>query len=732
MGWFDEQIKQREISDREIMEDAFMEVANAVMGVRIASTGKHNVKNTMFAIDDILKYFRFKSIELKEGIESLDDALEYALRPHGIMRRNVKLEKGWYHNAFGPMLGFLKENDMPVALLPKSIRGYYYTNPKTGKKVTVNRRSASELSDEAICFYRPLPLKELKMVDLIVYLLRCISFEDIVMVAAATTIMAIIGLVMPGVTKALTGPVLNGNNTSLLLSMAVFTVMITVSTQLFDAAYSVINTRITTKTALAVESAVMARLLSLPANFFRRFSSGELYSRANSINSLCNMFLGFGFSLGLTSISSLLYFKQLFDFAPELWIPALIVVISTVVITVITSFVQIRISKQQMLVSAGNSGLMYALISGIQKIKLAGAERRAYSKWLSLYAKESRYLYNPPAILKLSRVILLAISLIGNIVLYYLGVKFKVGQSNYMAFNMSFGLVMGGFSSLCNLGLSFARIRPILEMAEPILKEKPEVAENREIITGVRGKIELNNVSFKYDENGENIIDNLSININPGDYIAIVGKTGCGKSTLVRLLLGFEKPQKGAIYYDDRNIETIDLKSLRKHIGTVIQSGSLFQGDIFSNIAIASNSLTLDEAWEAAEIAGIADDIRAMPMGMNTCITEGQGGVSGGQKQRIMIARAIASKPKILIMDEATSALDNITQKQISESLDKLNMTRIVIAHRLSTIRNCNRILVLENGKIIEEGNYEELLSKKGFFYELVERQRIEEESVAE
>ena len=732
MGWFDEQIKQREISDQEVMEDAFMEVANAVMGVRTAGADRHSVKNTMFAIDDLLKYFRRKPVELKDGIDSLDDALEYVLRPHGIMRRNVKLVKGWYRNAFGPMIGFLKETDAPVALLPRTVRGYYYTDPKTGKKVTVNRRSASHICDDAICFYRPLPLKELKMGDLIAYLFRCISFDDIVMVAAATTIMSVIGLVMPGVTKALTGPVLNGQNTGLLLSMAAFTVMITISTQLFDAAYSIINTRITTKTSLAVESAVMARLLSLPANFFRRFSSGELYSRANAINSLCNMFLGFVFSLGLTSISSLLYFKQLFDFAPELWVPALIIVIATVVITVITSFTEIRISKQQMMVSANNSGLMYALITGIQKIKLAGAEKRAFSKWLSLYAKESRYLYNPPAILKLSRVILLAISLIGNIILYYIGVKCKVGQSNYMAFNMSFGLVMGGFSSLCSLALSFARIRPILEMAEPILKEKPEVAENREIITGLRGKIELNHVSFKYDEKSENIIDNLSLKINPGDYIAIVGKTGCGKSTLVRLLLGFEKPQKGSVYYDDRNIETIDLKSLRRHIGTVIQSSGLFQGDIFSNIGIASNNLTMEEAWEAAEIAGIADDIRAMPMGMNTCITEGQGGVSGGQKQRIMIARAIASKPKILIMDEATSALDNITQKQISEALDKLNMTRIVIAHRLSTIRNCNRILVLESGKIIEEGTYEELLVQKGFFYELVERQRIEEESVTE
>ncbi|MBQ9322389.1 MAG: ATP-binding cassette domain-containing protein, partial [Eubacterium sp.] len=220
----------------------------------------------------------------------------------------------------------------------------------------------------------------------------------------------------------------------------------------------------------------------------------------------------------------------------------------------------------------------------------------------------------------------------------------------------------------------------------------------------------------------------FSLKIRSGDYIAIVGKTGCGKSTLVRLLLGFEKTDKGAIYYDGRDINSVDLRSLRKKMGVVTQNGDLFQGDIFSNITISAPQLTLDEAWEAAEIAGIADDIRDMPMGMHTLISEGQGGISGGQKQRLMIARAVAPKPKILIFDEATSALDNKTQKQVSEALDQLKCTRIVIAHRLSTIRHCNRILVMDGGKIIEDGTYEELIAQKGTFAELVERQRLDTE----
>ena len=263
-------------------------------------------------------------------------------------------------------------------------------------------------------------------------------------------------------------------------------------------------------------------------------------------------------------------------------------------------------------------------------------------------------------------------------------------------------------------------------MAKPLMDAEPEISEGKEVVSSLHGAIELNNVYFRYDESMPMIIDNLSLKIRPGEYVAIVGTTGCGKSTLMRLLLGFEKPLKGAIYYDGKDMSKLDLKSLRRKIGTVMQDGKLFQGDIFSNIVISAPQLLLKDAWEAAEIASIADDIRAMPMGMFTFVSEGQGGISGGQRQRLMIARAVAPKPRILMFDEATSALDNVTQKKVSDAIDSLKCTRIVIAHRLSTIRHCSRIIVLDKGKIIEEGTYEELIEKKGFFSELVARQRID------
>ena len=348
-------------------------------------------------------------------------------------------------------------------------------------------------------------------------------------------------------------------------------------------------------------------------------------------------------------------------------------------------------------------------------------------EWANLYAEGAKLEYNPPLFVKYNGVISTTIGLVGTVVMYYFSVESGVSVSDYYAFNSAYGMLSGAFTSLAGMALTFATIKPIMEMAKPLLDVEPEVSEGKQQITDVSGNIEINNLSFRYSEKSPYVIDGLNLTIRPGQYVAIVGKTGCGKSTLMRLLLGFETPEKGSIYYDGKDIANIELRSLRRKIGVVMQSGSLFMGDIYSNIVISAPELTLDEAWEAAEKAGIADDIRKMPMGMHTLIAEGAGGISGGQKQRIMIARAIAPKPKILMLDEATSALDNITQKIVSESLDKEKCTRIVIAHRLSTIKQCDRIIVLDKGHIIEDGTYEELINNNGYFAELVDRQRIGE-----
>jgi NHLM bacteriocin system ABC transporter ATP-binding protein len=610
--------------------------------------------------------------------------------------------------------------------LPGTIYGYYFKDPATGKRTRITRKTARLFSREALCFYQPLPMKKLGIPDLLKYMKNSITYGDLVVIVLATLAVQLVGMIEPRVYSLVTGKILEGHNMNLMAGVGVFLLTSAFAAQLIGLVRSLLMQRINTKTSQAVQASVMMRILSLPVSFFRRYSSGELSSRAGSVNSLCSMMLNNILSIGLSSLLSLLYVAQIFSFAPALVWPSLLIILATVVMSLAVSFVQIGISRKRMKLSAEEQGMSYAVMNGIQKIRLSGSEKRVFARWGRLYAKGAQLEYNPPLFLKINTVITTAISLIGTIVLYYLAIQTNVGVSQYYAFTAAYGRVMGAFSALAGIAVSVASIRPVLEMAEPILKAEPEVAADKQPVDRVTGHIEMSHVSFRYEENTPYVLNDLSLDIKAGEYVAIVGRTGCGKSTLVRLLLGFEKPEKGGIFYDRHDLNSIDPRSLRKHIGVVIQNGQLFQGDIFSNITISAPDLTLDEAWEAAEMAGIAQDIREMPMGMQTLISEGQGGISGGQKQRLMIARAVAPKPSILIFDEATSALDNKTQKQVSGALDKLNCTRIVIAHRLSTIRNCDRILVMDKGTIIEEGTYDDLIAQNGHFAELVARQRLD------
>ena len=726
MGWFDEQIRQRKQNDDDVFADSFVNMAAAVLGSKVTGSLSDGSAAAKSAIDEILKYYHVKSREVPDNIKDTNEQLEYLMRPYGIMRRTVRLEKGWYRDAVGAMLGVMKESGRVVALIPAGFSGYCYIDPDSGKKIKINRRNQRLFDTEAIAFYKPFPLKKIGLGSVAKYIAETLSAADFALIALATLALSLIGMLSPKLNNILFAAVLPSGSVRLLLSIAVFTVSVSVSSLLISATKEMITARINTKMSVSVQAAAMMRIMSLPADFFKGYGSGDLSSRAAHISSLCNMLVSAVLTTGLTSAFSLIYISQIFIYAPVLVVPAIAVILATVAFSLISSFAQMRISKKQMELSAKESGMSYALISGIQKIKLAGAEKRAFARWGNLYAQNAKLTYNPPAFIKLNSVISLAISLIGNIVMYAAAVKSGVSVADYYAFGTAYGMVSGAFMSLAGMALTVAQIKPILETVQPFFNTVPEISEGKEVITRLSGGIELTNVSFRYNENMPLILDNMSLKIRPGQYVAIVGKTGCGKSTLMRLLLGFEKPQKGAVYYDGRDIERIDLKSLRRRIGVVMQNGKLFSGDIYSNIVISAPWLTQSDAWDAAEKAGIAEDIRRMPMGMNTIISEGSGGISGGQRQRLMIARAIAPKPKILMLDEATSALDNLTQKRVSESLDSLKCTRIVIAHRLSTIKQCDRILVLDGGKITEDGTYDELIAQNGVFAELVERQRLD------
>ena len=726
MGWFDEQIKQRKRNDDAIFSEAFVGIADAVLGSRQASIYSTEEEKAEDAIGEILKYYHVKPREVPASVKGLNDRLEFLLRPYGIMRRRVKLEKGWYKDAIGAMLTTRKDDGTAAALIPKGLGGYVYFDNLTGKWVKITQKDESLFEEEGICFYKPFPLKKLTIPALLRYVLNCLSPADLSLVALATLAVSLVGLLMPKLNNLLFGTVVESGQLRMLIGIAVFLISAGISRLLFGAVKTLVVERVNTKINLSVQAATMMRILSLPADFFKKYSSGDLASRTGYLQSLCSMLVSAVLNTGLTSVFSLLYISQIFVYAPMLVVPALSITLVTLAFTLVTTFSQMRLTRQQMELASKESGMSYALITGIQKIKLSGAEKRAFARWAALFSKRLAMTANPPMFLRANAAISTAISLTGTIVMYYFALKSGISVAEYYAFNTAYGMMSGAFLSLAGIASTVARLKPVLDMAKPLMETVPEVSEGKVVIDRLSGGIELNNVSFRYNDNMPMVIDDLSLKIRPGQYVAIVGATGCGKSTLMRLLLGFEKPQKGAVYYDGKDLNAIDLKSLRRKIGVVMQDGKLFQGDIFSNITISAPQLTLKEAWEAAEMAGVAEDIRRMPMGMHTIISEGSGGISGGQRQRLMIARAIAPKPKILMFDEATSALDNLTQKTVSDSLDKLKCTRIVIAHRLSTIRHCDRILYLEKGKILEDGTYDALIARGGKFAQLVERQRLD------
>ncbi len=726
MGWFDEQIKQRKQSDDQLFEEAFVRIADAVLGTRMSAAYASDEVRASGEIGEILKYYKVKPQEVPDTVKGLDDHLEFLLRPHGIMRRNVQLDKGWYRHAIGAMLGRRRDDGSVVALIPRGLTGYAYFDAAQARWIRITRQTEALFDDEAICFYKPFPLRKLTVPALMRYIVDGLDTADLVLVALSALAVSLVGLLTPRLTNLLFGQVAHSGSLRLLLAITSFMISVSVSQLLLQSVSSLLTERIHTKLNLSVQAATMMRILSLPADFFKQHSSGELASRAQHIQNLCRMLVSAALNTGLTSVFSLLYITQIFAFAPTLVVPALTIILVTLAFTIITTLYQTKITQKQMELSAQESGMSYALITGIQKIKLSGAEKRAYARWSDLYARQVAALYNPPMFLRANAALSTAISLTGTLVMYYMAIRSDMGVADYYAFNSAYGMVSGAFLSLSGIAMTIAQFKPVMTMAKPLLEAVPEVSEGKQVIDRITGAIEVNNVSFRYREDMPLILDNLSLKIRPGQYVALVGATGCGKSTLMRILLGFEKPQKGAVYYNGKDLNTIDLKSLRRKIGVVMQNGKLFQGDIFSNITISAPNLTVDQAWEAVEMAGVAEDIRRMPMGMHTIISEGSGGISGGQRQRLLIARAIAPKPKVLMFDEATSALDNITQKTVSDSLEKLKCTRIVIAHRLSTIRRCDRIIYLEKGKIVEDGTYDELIALNGRFAELVERQRLD------
>lgn len=719
MAKYNERIKSRKESNQKAFKSSFLDLAGA----------KKDTKQERedFIVSQLLDYFKIQGIEIPTHVNTLSEKIEYLTNIGLFVGRKITLNGMWHLDYREPLLVFTKDTNTPILLIPRGGSTYYYISYKTGKKVIGTMVMARKLKEEAYVFYKPLPSHKLTLREYFRFFRKSVRIMDFVWVVAFSLVATGVGMLLPYIMKILTGEVVQNENFEAFRTVSIYLIGAGLGYVLIKSTQAFMNARIAIKIEKLMQEATMMRLLSLPPSFFKKYSTGELASRFASVSALSQLIFNGVFLTFLSALMSFAYLTQIVQFAPSLVFPVILILVLTMIFNVLISLIQINVSKKQMRLSAKENGTSYAIISGIQKIRLAGAEKRAFARWARDYAKSSKPLYNPPLIIRLSAAISLTITLVGQIIIYIIASKNNIDVSSFMAFTASFGSLSAAAASASEISNTLARVRPVLDMARPILEAEQEDNEDKKIIETLNGNIKLDHLTFKYEQNERNVLDDITLEIKEGEYVAIVGKTGCGKSTLVRLLLGFEKPTSGTIYYDENDINDLNLQSLRSKIGTVTQNGGIFHADIMSNILITAPHLKEEDAWEAATIAGIASDIRKMPMKMMTVISEGQGGISGGQKQRIMIARAIVNKPKILIFDEATSALDNITQTSIAESISKLNCTRIVIAHRLSTIKHCDRIIYMEDGKIKESGNYNELIERKGKFFELVERQRLDE-----
>ena len=728
INFMESQIEARAKQDADIAEHAYAELAASVSNPRTAPRfDAGDVEQADGAARACLKYIGVTPGDVPEGMDDINDRIDWLCRPSGTMRRTVRLEDGWHKTAFGAMLGQLDTGES-MALIPRGVSGYSYLEPGTGRKRKITREVAARIGEEAVLFYRPLPMRPLSVRDLAAFIFRTFDRNDYLLVLAAALAVTLFGLVPAWANQIAFGVVAPSGQAGLILPVAALLLGAAVSTALIGACRNLVMARVSTKLEVAAEAATFARVLALPSSFFKEYASGDLATRVATVTALTQELASMLLGSGLSTILSIVYIFQIGAYAPALMLPALAIAVIQAALTVFSTYVTVRFAKETMEASAKLSGEVTALLNGVQKIKLAGAEERAFAKWAHGYAAYARPAYNRPALVNALPAIVGLVGLIGNIAIYYLAATSHVSVANYMAFNASYGQVTAAIMALAGVAGQIAQIRPMLDMVAPILEAEPETVADKPSVQSLTGGIEVSGVSFRYGDDQPYVLQDLSFKVRPGEYVALVGASGCGKSTIMRLMLGFEKPERGSILYGPHDISKVDLRSLRQHVGVVMQDGQLFMGDIASNITISAPTATLDDAWDAAEVAGIAEDIRKMPMGMQTLVTEGGGGVSGGQRQRLMIARAVCGQRRILMLDEATSALDNKTQKHVSDSLEALKCTRIVVAHRLSTVRHCDRILVVEGGRIAEEGTYEELIEMDGIFADLVERQRLDKE----
>ena len=672
-------------------------------------------------------------------------AVEEAASGLGLRSRRVLLDGRWWGEAGTPMLARLaerrsapREGDEPragvtgwVALVPRPFSGYRMlaVDPADGGALEwpVNEDTARRLAPFAFAFHRSFAPRPLGTLDVLRFGFAHARL-DIGAILATGLLAALAGLLTPVATGRLIDRAIPSGSASLTLAIIAGLAAAGLAALALEVLRALATMRFEARTSVAIQAAVLDRLIGAPARFFRAFSSGDLAMRLGAVSAVQRTVTGAAIGTFVAGIFLTANVALMLAYSPALTAAALGVVAVAAVFSVTIGILRLGIGRRIEAADGRLSAMSFEYFAGIAKLRAAAAESRAFTNWLARY-REFRDLNRRSAGLANLESVLLAILQPAAAVLV-LWLAWQLAQApaaraltvgDFVAFQAAMFGLLAGVNGIVATAIALAALAPVWERAKPILATPPEDAVRGRIRHEPQGAIDFVGVSFAYP-GGPEVLTGIDLSIRPGEFVAIVGASGSGKSTLLRLLLGFEFPTSGTVRFDGRVLQALDLRTLRGRIGTVLQGGRLWAGDILANI-VGATRLTVDDAWTAARAAGLAADIEAMPMGMYTLVGEGVSTLSGGQRQRVLIARALAGQPRILLLDEATSALDNLSQAAVLETLEGLEATRVVIAHRLATVRNADRIVVLERGRIVQSGTFAELSAAPGPFAAMLARQ---------
>lgn len=735
-----ERLRRQQLADRATMQAAIASLATTLEDRRDATRvpvpgpddGEKEEESLIPAFRLVATAQGIPTVGLRRSHDYLQhkDPIAALARGARVRTRRVALRAGWWKHDNGPLLARMAERKRAVALIPLPAGGYEMVDPFARTQVKVDAAVAEQLGPFAHSMYRPFSPEPLDARALVRFALHG-NRRDLLTAFGAGLAMALLGLVMPLATGALFNTVIPGAERGQLFQLTFVLIVGALATAAFNIVRGVALVRVESKAGAALQAAVWDRLLALPLPFFRHYTAGDLAVRAMAIDEMRALLSQALVSVMTSSLLSVTSFGLLFYYDTGLAkIAALLIAVATLA-SVGVAYLQLRSQREVLSIRSRTSGLVLQLLTGIGKLKVAGREVQGFGLWTRLFSAQRERQFQNRALGNVLAVFNSAFPVLSTLTLFALaGARagstapdaMPIAMGDLLGFLAAFNMALAATLASSTALLGALSTVPMYEHVKPILHATPEVHAGKHDPGDLSGAVELQRVTFRYHADGLPVLRDISIRIRPGEFVAFVGPSGSGKSTTLRLLLGFESPESGSVSYDEQDLGGLDLQAVRRQIGVVVQNARLTAGDIFTNI-VGSSTSTLDEAWEAARMAGLDEDIKQMPMGMHTVISDGGGTLSGGQRQRLMIARALVRRPRLLYFDEATSALDNRTQEIVTRSMDRLKVTRIVVAHRLSTIRNADRIYVIEAGSVVETGTFDELLARDGVFTQLAKRQ---------